>query len=146
MKNRNFRQDEFNKFDKIGREFCHEFLSDSGFTSSDNPNKYEVDILYSNAKGEEFGIDAEVRPMWKSSCEFPFSTIHVPCRKSKYMKDKDSYFVSSSDCKRALVFSWEKIMTCPKVGEYADGFKEPFFDVPKKFGVNVFRNEYAKKV
>lgn len=77
--------------------------------------------------------EVEHRTMWKGD-KFPFSTIHIPERKTRLLKDTELfYWVVNEDCSGAMVCNAKNCMvkSCLKIvpnNSIPDG--EEFYDIP----------------
>ncbi len=109
--------------DKPAKDLVIKFLQSKGLDAIENPNDYGIDIMVSR-------YEVERRIIWKD--KFPFKTVHIPSRKSKFLKYNIMYAVVNKDfdkimlCKSSTIRKYKQIevpnKSVPK-GEY-------FYDVP----------------
>ena len=91
-----------------------DYLIGRGWTAEVNPDDYGIDILA--RKGEkEMMVEVEVKHNWVGG-EFPFSTVQLPERKTKFAQLPHCwFFIVSSDRGHALAFSGESALSSPLV-------------------------------
>ena len=124
--------------DAVGKNAVLKYLHSINIPAEENPDKYGIDLI---VKGYDWTYEVEHRSIWKDN--WPHSTVHVPERKAKFMKDKMIYAVVNKDC--------TKIMFCPSevIRQYkpvevpnksvAQG--EHFYDVPlQKWTIRTVKN------
>jgi len=109
--------------DKPAKDLVIKFLQSKGLDAIENPNDYGIDVMVSR-------YEVERRIIWKD--KFPFKTVHIPSRKSKFLKYNIMYAVVNKDfdkimlCKSSTIRKYKQIevpnKSVPK-GEY-------FYDVP----------------
>ena len=109
--------------DKPAKDLVIKFLQSKGLDAIENPNDYGIDVMVSR-------YEVERRTIWKD--KFPFKTVHIPSRKSKFLKYNIMYAVVNKDfdkimlCKSSTIRKYKQIevpnKSVPK-GEY-------FYDVP----------------
>jgi hypothetical protein len=110
-----FNEAAFISCDENGKKAVISLYSKYGFYVYDNTinNKYSVDLMLSrneNSKPFSF-IEVEVRSIWKTPT-FPFSTVHIPARKLKYITNKTLglvYAVVSGNYKYILLCNAEHV-------------------------------------
>ena len=118
--------------DAIGKKIVIDFLNSKGVGAIENPDDYGIDIMAPVYEVERRTIKSK---------KWPYQTVHVPERKTKFLKPNTWYVVNihhdlgdlSNDT--LLFCSTKKIAKCPLVevpnksipkGEY-------FYDVPLSF-------------
>jgi hypothetical protein len=128
-----FNSEVFNSNDPQCREVIINYMNKHGFNFIQHPDKYAVDLI-DQTTGE--CIEIERRSIWKDGT-FPYSTIHIPCRKERILGDDNihyvivnSYFnqfciILGSELKKYLNNAVEISNTAVASGEY-------FFDVPRE--------------
>ena len=109
--------------DKPAKDLVIKFLQSKGLDAIENPNDYGIDVMVSR-------YEVERRIIWKD--KFPFKTVHIPSRKSKFLKYNIMYAVVNKDfdkimlCKSSTIRKYKQIEVPNKSvprGEY-------FYDVP----------------
>ena len=109
--------------DKPAKDLVIKFLQSKGLDAIENPNDYGIDVMVSR-------YAVERRIIWKD--KFPFKTVHIPSRKSKFLKYNIMYAVVNKDfdkimlCKSSTIRKYKQIEVPNKSvprGEY-------FYDVP----------------
>lgn len=103
-----FNQGNYEANDASGKEAVTKFLVSQGLSVKENPNRYGVDLIADGIthNGKTFNkvpIEVERRQIWNRD-EFPYSTVHVPERKTKFLKDYILYAVVNKD--------YTKVMFC----------------------------------
>ena len=74
----------YREYDACAKQKFKEYLETKGYTAEEHPfRQYDVDLGAWN-KEKTLLFDVEVRPGWESG-SFPFQTIHLPCRKEKFL-------------------------------------------------------------
>ena len=124
--------------DPKARQVIMQFVRQRGLTTKENPDIYGIDLFISGtvATGRVYDnmpIEVERRECWSAEY-FPFATIHIPERKTKFFKtnilyaivnkhyDKFMFCLSNNIIKHELQEVLNKYV---KQGEY-------FYDVPLK--------------
>ena len=130
-----FNQSNYDSNDASGKEAVTQFLMNKGLDVQENSNKYGIDLIANGTthNGKSFvdiPIEVERRNIWTDT--FPFSTVHVPERKTKFLKHYMLYAVVNS--------TYDKIMFCPsdiikqfipiEVSNKSIQAGEYFYDVP----------------
>ena len=113
--------------DASGKETVLRFLRQLGIDAEENPNRYGVDLL---GKNIDHTWEVEKRPEWED--EWPYSTVHVPNRKEKFLQLSMIYAVVNKDLSKIMFCVSPIISECEQIevpntevtwGEY-------FFNVP----------------
>ena len=126
-----FEQDLHDKYDTPAKEAVVRYLSSLGAEVMPNPDKYGVDLLITR-NGIGIGVvEVEVR-QWSPRC--PFSTIHVPERKTKFFNGNSLFFALTHDMKHAYWIEAKDIIKHPlkEVRNVKVTSGELFFDVPTR--------------
>ena len=95
----------FTQNDSPAREAVMNFLSQEGFLVKENPDKYGADLIVHKGFKPGFYIEAEVKRVWRKEQDtFPWDTIQLPERKSKFTKlDMPcEFWILREDLKRAI--------------------------------------------
>ena len=100
-----FSKGNYDANDASGKEAVTRFLEKQGLSVQENPNKYGIDLIAdgTTSNGKEFNnvpVEVERRNIWNKN--FPFSTVHVPERKKKFLKDYMLYAVVNSNYDRVM--------------------------------------------
>jgi len=113
--------------DDSGKQTVLKLLSQLGIEAEENPDRYGVDIL---GKSVDNIWEVEKRPLWVD--EWPFSTVHIPNRKEKFLHPSMIYSVVNRDLNKVMFCSSTIISGCEQVEvpnkEVESG--EYFYDVP----------------
>jgi hypothetical protein len=132
--------------DPESRKVANNFFHNKNINTYDNPNIYGVDLLVS---GSSQSIELEHRIIWDGK-KFPFTTVHVPERKKKFVIDQDaSYAVFNND------FTYIMVCSNTNIKKYKDSLKEvpntavakgeKFYDIPAKL-FNTFSVSTGEKI
>ena len=124
-----FEQDLHDKYDAPAKEAVLNYLRSLGAEAMPNPDRYGVDLLITR-NGIGIGVvEVEVR-QWSPRC--PFSTIHVPERKTKFFNGNSLFFALTHDMKHAYWIEAKDIIKHPlkEVRNVKVTSGELFFDVP----------------
>ena len=113
--------------DAIGKNAVLDYLHSINIPAEENPDKYGIDLI---VPGYSITYEVEHRIIWKD--EWPHSTVHIPERKSKFMKDKMIYAVVNKDCTKIMFCRSEVIRKYKpvEVPNKAVSKGEHFYDVP----------------
>ena len=124
-----FEQDLHDKYDAPAKEAVANYLERMGFKVVPNPDKYGVDLLVMKGEKEIGVIEVEVR-QWSPTC--PFSTIHVPERKTKFFNGNSLFFALTKNMENAYWIESKEILKHPlkEVRNVKVTAGELFFDVP----------------
>ena len=124
-----FEQDLHDKYDAPAKAAVADYLTKMGWEVLPNPDRYGVDLLVLK-DGKNIGVvEVEVR-QWSPSC--PFSTIHVPERKTKFFNGNSLFFALTKDMGHAYWIESKDILKYPlkEVRNVKVTSGELFFDVP----------------
>lgn len=127
-----FDKDLFSENDTVARNFAKRIISlmPGVISVEDNCDKYGVDLLVKSTTGIE-AVECEVKSVWRGY-EFPFDTVQIPERKTKYANKNTLFFMTNRFKTRALIIKGQDLLDSPKKevkniyvkeGEY-------FFQVP----------------
>ena len=124
-----FEQDLHDKYDAPAKEAVANYLVKLGYEVLPNPDKYGVDLLVMKGEKEIGVIEVEVR-QWSPTC--PFSTIHVPERKTKFFNGNSLFFALTKNMENAYWIESKEILKHPlkEVRNVKVTAGELFFDVP----------------
>jgi hypothetical protein len=94
-----------------------------------NPDQYGIDLLIFKDARVIGKAEVEVR-QWSPNC--PYSTIHVPERKTKFFGDRVLFFALTKDMKSAYWIETKRITEYPikEISNYKVPRGEMFYDVP----------------
>ena len=130
MKIKKFDQALHDKYDPPARKAVIDWIQMKwGLQAIDNPDIYGTDLLVCRAGKQVGWAEVEVR-QWSPSC--PFSTIHVPERKTKFFNGNSLFFALTKDMGHAYWIESKDILKYPlkEVRNVKVTSGELFFDVP----------------
>lgn len=132
-----FNKSEYNKYDKLGRDYAKAIALKYGFRLEDNPDQYGIDLLvYSLKSNQLIGYaDVEVRPDLWDGDKTRFRTIHAIKKKvENYSKLPLPawYFSISGDGRHLLSCKFEDMLKekLVEVSNKRERVGESFYDVP----------------
>ena len=109
--------------DKPSKDLVIKFLKSKGVDAVENPNDYGIDIMTGR-------YEVERRIIWKN--KFPFKTVHIPSRKTKFLKYNIMYAVVNRDFNKIMLCHSRTIRRYKQIEvpnkSVASG--EYFYDVP----------------
>lgn len=113
--------------DAIGKNAVLQLLKRMNVDAEENPNKYGVDII---VKDRTRTYEVERRAIWHTT--WPHPTVHIPERKTKFLKPDMVYAVVNIECDRVMLCSSEVILKYPQVEipNKSISSGEFFYDVP----------------
>ena len=122
-----FSKDTHEANDAIGKTAVLKLLQRMNVDAEENPNPYGVDIIVKNRKRT---YEVERRPIWHTV--WPHDTVHIPERKTKFLKPSMVYAVVNIECDRVMLCSSEVILKYPQVEvpNKSIAAEEFFYDVP----------------
>ena len=127
--NKPFDQQLLDENDSVARAWCKFLLMTKGYEAFDNPDKFEIDVI--GTKGEKtWFFEGEVKKEWTG--DFKYKTVHIPCRKEKYIRRDVVFVIVSGDRLQAFTVRADIVKECPKVevpNKYVEN-GELFYDVP----------------
>lgn len=125
-----FQQNDFNKFDEAARNMATSFWNRMGYSCTDNPDEYGVDLVV-EGDNKRFYCEVEVKTVWHG-VQFKYPTIHLPVRKAKFLSKPTQFMVFNNSLTHAAVFGRQAVLDSPRVevpnAKIRTG--EKFFDVP----------------
>ena len=115
--------------DAIGKQTVLKLLKSMDVEAEENSNPYGVDILLKKGIGS---YEVERRSIWVE--DWPFATVHIPERKTKFLIPEMTYAVVNKDCDKVMLCSSETILKYEQleVPNKAVATGEYFYDVPLK--------------
>ena len=125
-----FEQELHDKYDAPAKQAVAKYLEKQmGAEVLPNPDPYGVDLLVMRGEKILGMVEVEVR-QWSLHC--PFSTIHVPERKTKFFGGNSLFFALTKDMGHAYWIESKNIMEYPlkEVRNVKVIAGEMFFDVP----------------
>lgn len=124
-----FNRELYAKYDELAKKKTKEHLNSIGYQVVDHPNKYAQDLI---AKSEmnEFLVECEVKIVWNTK-EFPYTTVQLPERKSKFFNERTLFYIWNKDTTRAVTFWSDDVKKLTPV------------EVPNKY---VARGEYFYQI
>ncbi len=125
-----FNEEVHSKYDDVARTKAKEFWVANGYSCVDNEDIYGVDLKVSG-KGRKFNCEVEVKQGWHG-LKFMFETLHIPTRKSKFLKEPTTFMIFNSCLHRVAIISRKAVLSSPKVEvpNRQIAFGERFYDVP----------------
>tara|TARA_Y100000593_G_scaffold3233_1_gene6396 strand:- start:2073 stop:2510 length:438 start_codon:yes stop_codon:yes gene_type:complete len=121
--------------DASGKKAVTCFLQKQGLSVKENPNKYGIDLITNGTtnKGRVFSsvpVEVERRQIWDKT--FPFPTVHVPERKTKFLKHYMLYAVVNLKFNKVMFCSSDIIKQYKpiEIPNKAVANDEYFYDVP----------------
>jgi hypothetical protein len=127
----------FRDNDPISRAKVIKYFENQGIKLKENPYKYGVDLIQERNGEVVMGVEVERRHNWDTD-RFPFSTIHVPARKGKFVSyEYTTYYCAlNKDMTKMFMVKMDDVKNCPRKeinNKYvAEG--ELFFVVPLNKG------------
>lgn len=118
------------KYDKPARVATMEFMQVRGYEIWENPNIYGQDLIAEGSKGK-FYVECEVKALWDTD-EFPFDSVQLPERKSKFFDAPTLFFIWNKQLTSALLFKSDDIKDLTPV-EVSNKYKasgEFFYQIP----------------
>lgn len=120
--------------DREARELAKEFFASIGYFLKDNPDEYGPDLVCTSYLFEtkDLGyVECEIKYNWQSGV-FPFETLQIPARKSKFLDKQIVFFVINAERSKAAVVLGKDVASSPTQvvsNKYVkDG--EEFFQIP----------------
>lgn len=97
-----FNQKSFDEYDSVGKQLLLAFLRSKGHKSSENCDKYGVDII-TEKDGKEYNWEVEMKSKrpWTSMDTFQFDTVSFLDRKKKW--DNFWYVIVCKETKAAII-------------------------------------------
>ena len=125
-----FDRELFDKCDDPARQATADYLESIGLEVRDHPNRYAQDLIASDDT-QEFLVECEVKRVWTTH-DFPYDTVQLPERKSKFFDQSTQFFIWNKDFVTAMTFWSDDIkdltpVEVPNKYMYKD---EYFFQVP----------------
>lgn len=118
------------QYDVKAREKAKRFWISRGYSCTDNPDQYGVDLMI-EGKGRKFFCEVEVKQSWHG-LTFNYETLHIPLRKAKFLTKPTVFMVFNASLHMAALVSRTAVKNAPRKEvpnrEIAQG--ERFFDVP----------------
>ena len=126
-----FSTETFQKYDEKARETAKSFWRFHGYTCTDHPDQYDVDLVVENGT-RRFYCEVEVKTVWHG-LEFLFETLHIPVRKAKFLNKPTQFMVFNNSMTRAGIVGRKHVLESPtkEVPNAKISVGERFFDVPK---------------
>lgn len=134
MIKKQFSKSLFEQYDELAKRCAKKLLRQSGFSVSQNKDRYEVDLIASKDGIELFFCEVEVKTHIKPGEPFPWDTLNIPSRKAKYCGLRlPTLFCLFSKCGTSGLFVWDKFVVASDVNEVSNKYVqegEKFFQVP----------------
>lgn len=136
-----FSKRDFKKYDVAARDAAKSFWTRQGWTVSDNPDEYGVDLI-AEKDGKRVYVEVEVKACWHGT-EFHYDTIHLPIRKTKFMDKPTKFMVFNNSLTHAAVIGRRAIEASPVsvVPNRKIAMGERFYDVPRDAAIFVYTME-----
>ena len=130
MANKPFSESLYTKNDDAKHQVI-DWLKGQGYDTQVNPDQYGIDLLGTNQEtGKKIEVEVEVKHNW-SGPKFPFSTVHFPARKLKFINTKSFFIMLNTERTHILVVSGTQArhsQTIKKSTVYTTA--EDFLEVP----------------
>jgi len=127
--NKRFSKELYQKYDALAKEATKLYYHNQGYSAVENTERYRQDLVVDAPQRQHLG-ECEVKLVWKTF-EFPYDTVQLPKRKSKFFDQLTQFFIWNHDLTRAATF-WSN--------EISD--LEPV-EVPNKY---VYKGEYFYQI
>tara|TARA_R110000744_G_scaffold100511_3_gene193871 strand:+ start:95 stop:547 length:453 start_codon:yes stop_codon:yes gene_type:complete len=132
-KHHKFNKECFDAVDAKSREASIRYIESKGCGVQDHPDKYAVDLIATTPEGKTIYVECERRNIW-SNGRFPYSSIHIPYRKKKFLELDFPcvYHAWDSNYEYAISLHSDVIKESPvvEVPNRAIESGEYFYDVP----------------
>jgi len=127
----------FNENDKISKIKVIEYFQNEGIELIENPDQYGIDLLNIEDNIIKMGFEVEHRFNW-SGYIFPYTTINVPYRKTKFLSDnyKTYYCALNKELTMLFLLDMDKLKSCnikENKNKYINN-GEMFYSVPINLG------------
>jgi hypothetical protein len=125
-----FEQELYEQYDAPAKKaVAHYIIRTCGVECIPNPDQYGVDLILIRYDSPIGYAEVEVR-QWSPNC--PYSTIHVPERKTKFFNDRTLFFALTQDMQSAYWILSHRIKEYPikEISNYKIPRGEMFYDVP----------------
>jgi len=118
------------KHDKPARIRTMEYMQVKGYEIWENPNIYGQDLIAEGSKGK-FYVECEVKTVWDTD-KFPFDTVQLPERKSKFFTSPTLFFIWNKPLSSAIMFKSNDIkdLTPVEVSNKYITSGELFYQIP----------------
>ena len=102
MIRKKFNPGDYALYDQKAKDKTTEYLQSKGYNVVEHPNRYAQDLI---AKSEmnEFMVECEVKVLWDTD-DFPFPSVQLPERKSKFLNERTLFFIWNKGLTRAFTF------------------------------------------
>jgi hypothetical protein len=126
-----FDKDLYDKYDDLARQKTTQYLTSQNFQVEEHPDKYAQDLIAKHINDDySYYVECEVKLVW-DGIEFPYNTVQLPERKSKFFRDLTRFFIWNKGLTHAMTFWSSEIATLEPV------------EVPNKY---VYSGEYFFQV
>lgn len=127
-----FNQTAFDKYDEAARSKAKAFWAKLGWTVTDNPDVYGVDLV-AEKDGKRFYVEVEVKSCWHG-VKFTYDTLHLPVRKGKFLSKPTQFMLFNHSLTHAAVVDRRAVLSAPvsTVPNRQISAGEKFFDIPLK--------------
>jgi hypothetical protein len=107
-----------------------EYMQTKGYEIWENPNTYGQDLIAEGSKGK-FYVECEVKTVWDTD-KFPFDTVQLPERKSKFFSSPTLFFIWNKMLTSAIMFKSNDIkhLTPVEVSNKYITSGEFFYQIP----------------
>jgi len=139
MARKRFSTDLYEKYDKMAKDLVRKEVPEE-FEVRDNPQKMGVDLFAYKDGKISFNIEPECKVCWPAGEDFPWATINLPVRKSKYCHyPEPTLFVIFRADGEAYKCFWSWHVLASEIKEVSNKYNksgELFFDVEMKYTFN----------
>lgn len=132
MARKKFSKSLFKENDSVARKAATKYYKNLGYEVRPNEDKYGPDLLLFKENTFASYVECEVKRVWKD-CDFPWPTVQIPERKSKYVTEKPIlFFMLNGKEDRALIIKGNDLVKSPlkEVSNKYVRSGEYFFQIP----------------
>lgn len=98
-----FDRELYQKYDQLAKDKTALYLQSQGYEVRDHENRYKQDLLFTDSFGTELAAECEVKLVW-NSMPFPYDTVQLPERKSKFFDRDTLFFIWNKPLTHAITF------------------------------------------
>ena len=130
MRTKRFNPEDFERYDNPARVRTQQHLELTGYTVEPHPDRYAQDLI-ATKDGTSIYVECEVKTVW-SGAVFPYDTLQLPERKSKFFNAPTLFFVWNKELSNALMFKSEDVkdLTPVEVPNKYIASGEMFYQIP----------------
>ena len=116
--------------DEAARGSAKSFWSAKGYTVTDNPNTYGVDLIAEKDKRRIY-VEVEVKHTWHG-IDFKYPTLHLPLRKAKFLDKPTVFMIFNSFLSHAALIGRKTVQSADivVVPNVKVSMGEKFYSIP----------------